>query len=127
MGKIQAVVDLWLPGQFGARTAEECKKNARRVYEDHYKEIRRVAPKDRLLDYKLGSEWEPLCRFLGRDVPDVPFPRVNESAMLERQLKIVGMKAIKRSLKNMGTFVSALVALGVGFYWVVSRVMGSKE
>jgi hypothetical protein len=126
MGKIQAVVDLWLPGQFGVSTAEKCRKSARRVYEDHYKEIRRVAPKGGLLEYKLGSGWEPLCRFLGKDVPDVPFPRVNESAMLERQLKIVGMKATKRSLKNMGTIISALVALGVGFYWAVSGVTTSK-
>lgn len=40
----------------------------------------------------------------GENIPDVPFPRVNESATLERQLKIVGMKATQRSLKNVGIF-----------------------
>ena len=121
MGKVQAVVDLWLPGQFRATTAEECRANAREVYENHYSEIRRITPPGRLLEYKLGSGWQPLCSFLGRDVPDVPFPRVNESAMLERQLKIVGMKAIKRSLANVGFVAGALVALGAGVYWAVGR------
>ena len=102
MGKIQGVVELWLPGRFRAPTAKECRDNAKRVYEEYYEEIRRLTPRSRLLEYQLGSDWEPLCRFLDKDVPDVPFPRVNESAMLEMQLKIVRMKAIKRSLKNVG-------------------------
>ncbi|KAK7985604.1 lysyl-tRNA synthetase [Apiospora saccharicola] len=26
----------------------------------------------------MGSGWEPLCKFLGKDFPDVPFPLLNE-------------------------------------------------
>lgn len=34
-------------------------------------------PRDRLLQFHPKMGWQPLCDFLGVDVPDVPFPRVN--------------------------------------------------
>ncbi len=34
-------------------------------------------PADRLLVYKAGDGWEPLCEFLGVPVPPEPYPRVN--------------------------------------------------
>lgn len=40
-------------------------------------EIRKEVPADRLLVYEVMQGWEPLCEFLGADVPDKPFPRVN--------------------------------------------------
>jgi hypothetical protein len=30
-----------------------------------------------VMDLAMGDGWEPLCRFLGKDVPDMPFPRKN--------------------------------------------------
>jgi hypothetical protein len=47
------------------------------VFEEHYARVRRIVPADRLLVYRVQEGWEPLCRFLGADVPDEPFPRVN--------------------------------------------------
>jgi hypothetical protein len=119
MGGIQRVISAWVPGQFGAPTKEECRRKARSVYEGHYREVREVTPRGRLLEYKLGDGWEPLCKFLGKDVPDMEFPRINESAMLERQLKIVGMKAIKRSLKNVGIVLGTSLAFGLALYWLL--------
>lgn len=34
-------------------------------------------PPERLLQFHPKMGWQPLCDFLGVDVPDVPFPRVN--------------------------------------------------
>lgn len=48
-----------------------------RVFEEHCARVRRTVPADRLLVYRVQQGWEPLCRFLGVDVPDEPFPRVN--------------------------------------------------
>lgn len=72
-----------MQGQFGARDAKEFKAKARAVYRRHYEEIREVlktrGEEGRLLEYKLGQGWEPLCKFLGVKVPDTEFPRVNET------------------------------------------------
>jgi hypothetical protein len=45
-----------------------------------------VAP-DRLLVFEVGDGWEPLCEFLGVDVPDVPFPSGNDSASFHRNVQ----------------------------------------
>ncbi len=50
------------------------------VYNRHNTAVRAAFGPDRLLEYQLGSGWEPLCDFLGVDVPDVAFPRGNSSA-----------------------------------------------
>jgi hypothetical protein len=34
-------------------------------------------PPERLLVFELGDGWEPLCRFLGKPVPEIPFPQTN--------------------------------------------------
>ncbi|MXO61372.1 hypothetical protein GRI89_17660 [Altererythrobacter salegens] len=42
-------------------------------------------PAERLLVYKAGDGWEPLCDFLGVSVPPEPYPRVNSrEEMTER-------------------------------------------
>ena len=43
----------------------------------------------RLLVFNVKEGWAPLCDFLGKEIPDQPFPNVNESAELERATKIM--------------------------------------
>jgi hypothetical protein len=47
------------------------------AYERHNAEVRARVPKSRLLEYRPGDGWEPLCRALGVPVPSEPYPRVN--------------------------------------------------
>ncbi|KAI8332015.1 P-loop containing nucleoside triphosphate hydrolase protein [Chlamydoabsidia padenii] len=49
-----------------------------RYFNDHIEEVKRTIPADRLLVYELGSGWEPLCKFLGKEIPDEPYPRTND-------------------------------------------------
>jgi hypothetical protein len=44
-------------------------------------QVQRNIPQDRLLVWSVGEGWEPLCRFLEVEVPDTPFPRLNDSRM----------------------------------------------
>ena len=39
--------------------------------------VRAAAPADRLLEWRPGDGWEPICAALGVDVPDEPFPWTN--------------------------------------------------
>lgn len=48
------------------------------AYEAHNAEVRATAPADRFLEFDVAQGWEPLCAFLGVDVPDEPFPNVND-------------------------------------------------
>lgn len=43
-------------------------------------DVRAYVPAGELLVYEVGEGWEPLCSFLGLEVPDAPFPRTNSTA-----------------------------------------------
>lgn len=47
-------------------------------FEAHNDAVRREVPADRLLVYQITDGWQPLCEFLGAEVPDTPFPRTND-------------------------------------------------
>ncbi|KAI8098787.1 P-loop containing nucleoside triphosphate hydrolase protein [Halteromyces radiatus] len=47
------------------------------LFNDHVEQVKRTIPADRLLVLNLGDGWEPLCRFLGKDIPDEPYPSTN--------------------------------------------------
>ncbi|XP_076815487.1 uncharacterized protein LOC143461604 isoform X1 [Clavelina lepadiformis] len=50
---------------------------ARMTYRRHNAHVLQNAPKDKLLVYNVKEGWEPLCKFLGVDVPSKPFPHRN--------------------------------------------------
>jgi hypothetical protein len=54
--------------------------HARRVFEAHNQAVIDAIPASRLLVYRTGDGWEPICRFLDVPVPDEPFPHVNDTA-----------------------------------------------
>lgn len=69
-------------GLFGTQHYREMdEQRARETYDRYFRRVRELVPEEsgRRLEYKMGSGWEPLCAFLGKEVPDVPFPRVNET------------------------------------------------
>lgn len=43
----------------------------------HNKAVRETIPEDQLLIFQVKEGWEPLCKFLNKPVPDMPFPRSN--------------------------------------------------
>jgi hypothetical protein len=65
-------------GFFNATTKAEVEAHGRQTYDKFFHDIRATVPPDQLLEYKLADGWGPLCEFLGKDVPDVSFPRAND-------------------------------------------------
>ncbi len=49
------------------------------AFERHAARVVAEVPADRLLVYRAGEGWERLCAFLGAEVPDEPFPRLNDT------------------------------------------------
>lgn len=47
------------------------------AFERHNARVRETVPARRLLEWRPGDGWKPLCAALGVAVPDEPFPRVN--------------------------------------------------
>lgn len=91
-------------------------KNGKWIYREHCDMIRGMVAKERLLEWSVEDGWEPLCKFLGKEVPDEPFPWTNDAAGFE----VRASKAIKKwflgALLNFVILVSALV-LVIAVVW----------
>jgi hypothetical protein len=57
----------------------EDRDHAVAVYERHNAAVEAAVPPELLLVFEPGEGWERLCAFLGRPVPDEPFPHANSS------------------------------------------------
>ncbi|GAA4913445.1 hypothetical protein HD597_010484 [Nonomuraea thailandensis] len=59
---------------------------AHAAFHRHTEVVQDAIPADRLLVFDVRDGWEPLCRFLGTEAPDEPFPHLNESGAMRRVL-----------------------------------------
>ncbi len=57
------------------------------VFDRHNEAVREAVPAARLLEYRIGDGWKPLCDFLGHPVPDEPFPRLNDSDSFQQRVR----------------------------------------
>ena len=115
LGRVGGVHYRWAKGWMNAETKEDMQNCAKQFYQDHYAHIREITPKDRLLEYKLGTGWEPLCEFLGRPVPTVPFPRVNEQAAQEAMMKEKVRNGMISILYHSALYGGPLLAAGLAW------------
>ncbi|GAC1568083.1 MAG: sulfotransferase family protein [Ktedonobacteraceae bacterium] len=66
-------------GTFDGKFEE--KEYAFTVFHRHIEEVKQRVPAEKLLVYDVKEGWEPLCAFLGVEVPtDTPFPSLNDRA-----------------------------------------------
>lgn len=117
MWKLRSIIPGIMEGQFRAKDIPEWRRRAKTVYKEHYAEIRGLLEDqpERLLNFDLSTGWKPLCDFLGKDIPDVPFPRVNESAQHDEMIKIVFMQVVQGFLLSSLKVVTPVV-VGI-FMW----------
>lgn len=81
------------------------------IYTRHNEFVRKVVPQERLLEHESSQGWEPLCRFLGREVPEGPYPHLNDT----QELKTSFMFVMRIGL----AFWFGLAAVCAGTYWMV--------
>ena len=62
-----------------------------KVFNDHIKDVKSIIPEDRLLIHEAKEGWAPLCEFLGKSIPDQPYPRVNEAKGFKKQISKIKM------------------------------------
>ncbi|KAL1643963.1 hypothetical protein SLS58_004638 [Diplodia intermedia] len=90
--------------------------NARQKYAEHYDRVRRLVPEDRRLEWQVTDGWGPLCRFLGKPVPDVPFPRGNTPGEMSAMREEMHAPMKRRAARNMSITLGAIVAFTAFLY-----------
>ncbi|MCJ1250921.1 hypothetical protein MMC30_008149 [Trapelia coarctata] len=105
---------------FGSKGVAD-KENALRTYKRMHQEVRDIAPKEKLLEYKLGDGWEPLCKFLNKDVPDEPFPFINESHEFQQRVDLIEKQSAIRAAKNILPIVGAAALVSAWYFGYLHR------
>ncbi|KAH8658491.1 hypothetical protein BX600DRAFT_500405 [Xylariales sp. PMI_506] len=82
------------------------------VVEAHNRRIMELVPQERLLVIDIKQGWEPLCAFLGKPVPEEPFPLENDT---QSATKVAGLAYIKLSAMWIAASLFLVVPLYCGF------------
>jgi len=82
---------------------------ARKVFEEHEAAVKATIPPERLLEFSPKEGWGPLCAFLGKPVPDEPFPHVNDTADFKK--RIAQMKRLEAIPFVGGAAVLAVIVM----------------
>lgn len=118
-GKTGLTIRKVLLGFFEARDVKELRAHAKERDKRHYAEIRAAVPLERVLNFDPKDGWQPLCAFLGKDVPSVPFPRKNPRDVhlkrIRQRQRVFLKMAIKVGLGKAVPWVVGLAAVAVGF------------
>ncbi|MEM1195557.1 MAG: sulfotransferase family protein [Pseudomonadota bacterium] len=91
---------------FDGRQFEE--DYAKRKFEEHNAAVKAHLPAERLLVYEVKEGWGPLCAFLGKPVPDEPFPHKNDAAEFQQSIA-----RIKRVFTAIHVVLAAALASGL--------------
>ncbi|KAJ5374315.1 hypothetical protein N7517_006321, partial [Penicillium concentricum] len=75
-------------------------KNGKQTYQKHYDRVREMAAERNmeLLEYKITDGWGPLCKFLGHDMPENPFPSGNDKQEVNSRIKAIINREVRRLL-----------------------------
>lgn len=103
---INALRDQWLY-LYG-----EIEPPTRISYNRHIEWLKENVPAHRLIFLEVKDGWEPLCKALGKDIPDMPFPRINDSEAIDN----FAAKTVTKGLIRWSALL-AVVGAGTAMYW----------
>ncbi|KAI7218411.1 hypothetical protein KC343_g8230, partial [Hortaea werneckii] len=106
---------LWLHGKMLFRNDFE--REAERAYVEHYERLEEVLRSEQREFLRWGVEdgWEPLCKFIGKPVPNTPFPNGNIASEFGPKLMTVDEERFRRARRNavkVGAVFAAVVGVG---------------
>ncbi len=79
------------------------------TFESHNEHVRSVVPKSNLLEFRAPDGWGPLCDFLGKPVPNEPYPHLNDGSMMIARQKL----ATREVLKKVSWRIANIIGLGI--------------
>ncbi|KAJ7203985.1 P-loop containing nucleoside triphosphate hydrolase protein [Mycena rebaudengoi] len=92
------------------------KEDAKACFVAHYKNVRHMVPEERLLEYRVGEGWGRLCEFLGDEVPEVDFPRTNDTRAILEMMGAWTARIARRTAIRALLPVAVLASIGLAIY-----------
>ena len=114
IGSWRPMVIALFTGYFGQKPFEE---SGKKKFTEHYDMVKKLVPKENLLEYKVGEGWSRLCEFLDQPIPKEEFPRTNDTKFFGDRMSVIVQQAVLRFLKRAAPVVGALGAGGAALYF----------
>lgn len=94
-------------------------EKCRQGYLDYYQHVRDVVPKENLLEFHPSQGWEPLCQFLGVEVPDGEYPHSNDGETFVDAHSELWRGSVKRSIMSVGTVLLLFIVpiIASRYFW----------
>ena len=96
-------------------------KNGKKYFQQHREEIYRImaSRQQDLLEYEVKEGWDPLCRFLGKDIPDHDFPNKNTPEDFHGARWRQRRKQVIDSIVTVLPVIAGLCAIGAGVFLAI--------
>lgn len=87
-------------------------------FRQHNLYVMNTCPKEKLLVWRLTDGWEPLCKFLGKPVPNQPLPHENRLGGVIQELaeSVDYQKMVRKQTISIVVRLSILIVVGIGWY-----------
>ncbi|KAJ7722398.1 NAD dependent epimerase [Mycena metata] len=116
-GKVEALFALMQKALWGVKDWTQEEELCKTKFRAHYDEVRRPTPPGRLLEFELKQGWEPLCKFLGKEVPDEPFPHLFNTAAFQEMLKRRDRALAMNIARKLTPMLVLAISVGVGVFY----------
>ncbi|KAJ4210667.1 hypothetical protein NW759_013209 [Fusarium solani] len=113
IGKVQKSV---VAGWAGIRSRRDAELKARDKYRQHYAMVRELTPPERLLEFKLEDGWDPLCKFLGKEIPKSKFPRLNEKGWFDEKSSLLLREGLRKGLVKAVPWAVAMTGMLLAWF-----------
>lgn len=110
------VQESFMRGNWNVFYKGEFANNSRAVLKEHCRTVKEHVAPERLLEWDIQDGWEPLCQFLGKTVPNTPFPSLNKAMKYEGLFRERIAKADRNILQVLTGFAFAAIASVVVFW-----------
>ncbi|KAJ7483542.1 hypothetical protein FB451DRAFT_1234925 [Mycena latifolia] len=115
LGKAVKFSNLTISMMLGSAT-DASEEDSKARFIAHYAKIRRIVPKERLLEYEVGEGWDRLCAFLGNEIPDTDFPHQNDRKALRQNVDAWVVHVFRRKATRLAVPTALLISVSLAVY-----------
>ena len=112
---LRLILHTWTLGDW------ENRDKLRDGFAEHYKHIRLIVPKDRLLEFQSEDGWAPLCAFLDKPIPEQPYPHVNKGDNILKIHKVFLGMTLLRVVAKSTVWIAGAAGVAIGAVWYYRR------
>ena len=102
-------------GPDGAFQGAKSDKERMKKFEEWNKSVIQYVPKDRLLVFQVKEGWDPLCKFLNIENPDIPFFYKNKTKNMGHMSRFINVMFVLLIITILGIIFSS-VFFGVQYF-----------